>query len=161
MNDDMASVYSTTTMNTTAKEMKLQQDKLYVLDGKRAQNIIIGLTQFKPSTIGEGVNNMTDIVTAIMNLNQLNGKLDLDRLNNFAVLLPSDTEIRKLQACHETQNKAELFIKELIPFYPLLARRLETFIICQQFESEAKSLLEKMNKIIFICIKVSYYELLF
>ena len=135
--------------------VEVRPDQLFVLDGKRAQNIIIGLTQFKPSQMGDEVNNVTDILNAIMSLNRLDGKLSLDRLNNFTVLLPSDTEVKKLRSCSETRNVAELFLKDIIPYYPMIARRLQTFIICEQFASESKSLLEKMMRITDMCLKVS------
>jgi hypothetical protein len=70
-------------------------------------------------------------------------------------MLPTDTEVAQVSACPETRNAAELFVKDAATFRPLLARRLQTFLVCEQFTGNASSLLLKTNTIIDCCRKVS------
>jgi hypothetical protein len=58
----------------------IDPSRLFVLDAKRAQNITIGLTQFKGVQGGA-----TAVARAILNLHTLDGLLDCDKLSNFAV----------------------------------------------------------------------------
>jgi hypothetical protein len=128
--------------------VQIDSSKLWVLDGKRAQNIIIGLVQFK------SIGTIAEIVHNIMSLNNIGGLLDTDKLSNFSTLLPSDTEMKKLASCTQTQNQAELFIRELSPHHPLLGRRLHVFLVCEQFESHCTSVNAKIDRVLSCSIKV-------
>ena len=124
-------------------------NKMYVIDSKRSQNIIIGLVPFK------SVATTSAIIDAILSLDTLNGLLSADRLCTFASLLPTENEIKKLSICIQTKNPAELFLKMLIPHCPTITRRLETFIICEQFEEHIIGAQEKAGLVIGTATDVS------
>ena len=124
-------------------------NKMYVIDSKRSQNIIIGLNPFKT------VASTSAIIDAILSLDPLNGLLSADRLCTFASILPTENEIKKLSICIQTKNPAELFLKMLIPHCPTITRRLETFIICEQFEEHIIGAQEKAGLVIGTATDVS------
>ena len=124
--------------------------KLLVLESKRAQNIIIGLTQFK-SIASHGT-----LLKSICSLNDLHGQLNPDHLQNLSQLLPTTSEMKKLPDAEESHHPAEIFCVLASKFYPDLPKRLTCFITCLTFHENYLNLTQRMKKIIDACNEVSY-----
>lgn len=116
-----------------------QSFSLKLLEGKRAQNITIGLVAFK--SLGSHV----DIFKAICSLNNMNGKLQVDHLDNFKNLLPTDSEMKKSFLLKNVNHPAEIFIQSALIFYPELPIRLNVFTICLNFNPFATELERRMK----------------
>lgn len=121
-----------------------QPTALKILEGKRAQNIIIGLVPFK------SIGNQLDIIKAICALNTLNDQLTIDHLENFQYLLPTESELKLSHQLKQLQSKdiqhpAEVFLQAVIFFYPELPIRLKIFVICLSLQSSIQILDKRMK----------------
>jgi hypothetical protein len=125
--------------------------KLLLLEPKRAQNVIIGLTQFK------SFGSHDDLLGAICAMNSVDGKLTLDKLGNIQSLIPTPSEFKKIHQAIGSKNPAEIFFLLACEYYPQLPKRLNSFIICSNFNDIFSTLLEKMNKLIDSCNEVFTY----
>lgn len=122
--------------------------KLKVLEGKRAQNISIGLVPFR------SFGSHADLLKAICSLNNLSGQLSVDNLENFRNLLPSEAERKQSFKLQQVSHPAEVFLQTVLLFYPELPIRLNTFIICLSFgnfaeatEKKIRALMDAMNQV--------------
>ncbi len=146
-----AQSFSASASLTASTERTIKDDdkmKLFVIEAKRAQNIVIGLAQFKnyPSA--------SVYLGAVCSLRTLNGFFTADRLENLQSLLPSPTEAKKLPQAADSKHPAELFCLAAVELYPDLPRRISCFIFCENFNDTCSSLVLKMNKIIDACNQV-------
>jgi len=122
--------------------------KLYVLESRRAQNVVIGLSQYK------GQKSHKEILQAVCRLDDINGSLNIDKLQNLSPLLPTLHEAKKMIAAKESQHPAEVFFNTAIQFYPELLKRLNCFLTCLTFADTSEVLLSKMRRIIEACNEV-------
>ena len=164
--------------------------KLYVIEGKRAQNITIGLAQYKSlilscspasSSNTNNTNGNTNtntgssnaapldyniLLNAIYTLNTLNNKLCVDHLENIVPLLPTPSELKILSSAKNSQHPAEKFIYLTLQ-YANLQKRLNVFVICENFNencnfstNQAKSIISACNEVnrwfdwLFMCVCV-------
>jgi hypothetical protein len=109
-----------------------------VLDMQRSTNISIGLAYYKD------VGSMRCILNAVCSLNSMKKRLTVDRLLNLSVMLPHVVEAKALQGV-ETANKAEMFCKLAMEYYPHLAGRLSCFLTMSQFADIQQSVIPKMH----------------
>lgn len=114
---------------------------LKILEGKRAQNIAIGLVPFR------SCGSHADLMKAICGLNTLDGRLLVDNLENLRNMLPTEAELKisfRLQSpCHPS----EIFFQIALLFYPELPVRLNTFILCLSFGDHANMIDKKFRMI--------------
>lgn len=122
--------------------------KLLVLDARRAQNIVISLSQFK------GQKSHKELLEAVCRLDDLNGALNIDKLQNLVPLLPTLHEAKKMVPAKDSQHPAEVFFNTAIAYFPELLQRLNCFITCLTFADTTEVLLAKMKKIIGACNEV-------
>jgi hypothetical protein len=139
---------SESNIEDSSKKEENKKMKLYVLEPKRAQNIIIGLTQFK------SIGSHETILKCICSLNDFNGQLTADRLQNISQLLPTGPEIKKLPDAAESQHPAEVFCILAARYFPELSKRLTCFMICSTFSETCSALVGKMKKVIDACNEV-------
>lgn len=123
--------------------------KLLLLDPKRAQNIVIGLSQFKSLAQSHDV-----ILEAVCRLDSLTGKLNVDNLGNLQNIIPTATEMKMINQLKDSKHPAEVFYQICQAYYPDLPRRLKSFIVISNFEDVFRTLIEKMNKLIDCCNEV-------
>ena len=109
-----------------------------VLDMQRSTNISIGLAYYKD------VGSMRCILNAVCSLHSMNKRLTMDRLLNLSVMLPHLSEARALQGV-ETSNKAEMFCKLAMEYYPHLAGRLSCFLTMSQFAEIQQTVIPKLQ----------------
>ncbi|RYH28725.1 hypothetical protein EON65_11165 [archaeon] len=121
-----------------AKPSKLN---LQVLEGKRAQNISIGLVTFR------SVGSHVDILKAICALNGMDGNLHVDNLENLKTLLPTESELKLLHRLNHPTHPSETFFQVVLLFYPELPFRLNTFITCLAFTDYTVSIEKKLRMI--------------
>jgi ankyrin repeat protein len=126
--------------------------KLFVLEPKRAQNIIIGLTQFK------SIASHSSLLRSICSLNDLNGQLTSDRLQNISQLLPTVSEMKKLPDAKDSHHPAEVFCTLASKYYPDLPKRLTCFLTCTTFQEAYVTLTQKMKKVIEACNEVNFFH---
>ena len=125
----------------TSKSLRHKGDPHHmpvVLDMQRCTNISIGLAYYKD------VGSMRCILNALCSLNNMKKRLTVDRLLNLSVMLPHLSEARALQGV-ETANKAEMFCKLAMEYYPHLAGRLSCFLTMSQFAEIQQSVIPKMQ----------------
>lgn len=122
---------------------------LKLLEGKRAQNITIGLVAFK--CFGSHV----DVIKGICSLRDFDGKLTADHLQNFKSLLPTESEVKKSFLLKNVNHPAEIFVQSALIFYPELPLRLDAFVICLNFTSFATELEKRMKIIMEVINQVS------
>lgn len=110
---------------------------LLLLEPRRAQNVVIGLTAFRHLSAGGGDgggHSMLRVLQAVCALSDMDGQLTADLLDQLRVLLPSESEVKRahlLAPPASPQHPAELFAKASLLFYPELPLRLATFVsIC-------------------------------
>jgi hypothetical protein len=128
----------------TAKEAL----QLKHIDKKRAQNIVIGLNPFK--SLGSHV----DLLKALCSLNDLNGKITADSIDNFRTLLPTDAELKRIDKIKGSKHPAEMFFQAVMMFYPELPLRLTCFSACLNFPSNCAALHARSRKLINACNQV-------
>jgi hypothetical protein len=128
----------------TAKEAL----QLKHIDKKRAQNIVIGLNPFK--SLGSHV----DLLKALCSLNDLNGKITADSIDNFRTLLPTDAELKRIDKIKGSKHPAEMFFQAVMMFYPELPLRLTCFSACLNFPSNCEALHARSRKLINACNQV-------
>lgn len=128
-------------MTNPDKLIPKQTFSLKLLEGKRAQNITIGLVAFK------GFGSHIDVIKAICSLNDFHGKLSSDHLQNFKSLLPTESEVKKSFLLKNVNHPAEIFVQSALIFYPELPLRLDAFVICLNFNSFASELEKRMKLI--------------
>jgi hypothetical protein len=109
-----------------------------VLDIQRATNISIGLVHFKE------FGSIRNILNSICSLDDLHGRLTSDKLLNFSNMLPTLDELKLLQNLPHTNNKAELFCKIVIEYYPYLPSRLHSFLTIKQYQEMSQKILPKI-----------------
>jgi hypothetical protein len=97
------------------------------LDRKRAQNIVIGLNPFK------GLGSHVELLKALCSLNDLNGKITSDSIDNFRTLLPTEAEMKRIDKVKGSKHPAEVFFQAVMLFYPELPMRLTCFSACLNF----------------------------
>jgi hypothetical protein len=122
--------------------------QLLVLDPRRAQNIVIGLSQYK------GQKSHKQLLEAVCRLDDLDGGLNIDKLQNLMPLLPTLHEAKKMAPARGSQHPAEVFFNTAIIYYPELLKRLDCFVTCLTFADTAEGLLAKMKRIIEACNEV-------
>ena len=122
--------------------------RLLVLDGKRAQNVVIGLAQFKSFASHDA------LLGAVCAMDDLRGLLNGDKLQNLSQLVPSIPESRKIHGMEGSEHPAELFFMVANKFYPDLPKRLSCFLTCCTFQEAYDSIMTKMKKIIDACNEV-------
>jgi formin 2 len=122
--------------------------KLVALEGKRAQNIVIGLSQYK------SFGSYSILLSAICSLDNLNGTLTLDHAENLVSLLPTVSELKKVVDMSQSKHPAELFFLLAKDFYPELPRRLNCFIMTQHFENYCLATENKMKALNAACSEV-------
>jgi hypothetical protein len=125
---------------------------LKLLEGKRAQNIAIGLVAFK--CFGSHV----DVIKAICSLNDFNGRLTADHLANFKGLLPTESEVKKSFLLKNVNHPAEIFVQSALIFYPELPLRLDAFVICLNFTSFASELEKRMKILMEVINQVCFSQ---
>ena len=138
--------------NPNAQEKVKTQDmqsKLVLLNRSRAQNISIGLLAFKEfgSTI--------DFLRSIITFDTINGRVTADLLDNFQYLLPTESELKRLQDIPVSFHPAEVFMQEVALFYPDLPLKLQKFRTCLTLESECRGAITKHKNIVNTCNQVS------
>jgi hypothetical protein len=124
--------------------------KLFVLESRRAQNVVIGLSQFK------GQKSHKELLEAVCRLDDLGGSLDIDKLQNLIPLLPTLHEAKKMIPAKESQHPAEVFFNTAIGYYPELLKRLNCFVTCLTFADTSEVILAKMRRIIEACNEVLF-----
>jgi len=118
------------------------------LEGRRAQNISIGLVPFR--RCGTHV----ELLKAICSLNSMDGLLTADNLETFKTLLPTDSELKRIDAIDGSQHPSELFLQAAMMFYPELPHRLLCFISCLNFPTACDNTLDRSKRIINTCNQV-------
>ena len=88
-----------------------------------------------------------------MTLDKLNNKLTVDHLENVQALLPSPSEIKILPNAKKSQHPAEMFLCLTLDYLDL-PRRLNIFIICENFGANCNASIEKAKAIITACNEV-------
>jgi len=135
--------------NSNSNKKKNDNDmKLFSLEGKRAQNIVIGLSQYK------SFGSYSIMLSAICSLDNLGGTLTLDHVENLVPLLPTVTELKKVIDMKDSKHPAELFFLLAKDFYPELPRRLNCFIMTQHFENYCAGTETKMRALSLACSEV-------
>jgi hypothetical protein len=122
--------------------------KLFVLESRRAQNVVIGLSQYK------GQKSHREVLEAVCRLDDLGGSLNIDKLQNLLPLLPTLHEAKKMSTAQESQHPAEVFFNTAVTYYPELLNRLHSFLTCLTFADTSEQLLGKMRRIIEACNEV-------
>lgn len=122
---------------------------LRVLEVRRAQNIAIGLVQFK------SFGSTADFLRAILSLDNYGGKVTADVLDNFSTLLPTTAEFNRILEMASSKHPVELFFQDVLPYYPELPHRLRLFRLCLTFENDCTALLLKSKNIIDTCNQVT------
>lgn len=101
---------------------------LHVLESKRAQNIVIGLVPFK------SIGSYIEVIKAVCSMNDCDGQLTSDHLENFRYLLPTESEVKlSFKLKKGASHPAEQFMQAVLLFYPELPLRLNIFITCVNF----------------------------
>jgi hypothetical protein len=118
------------------------------LERRRAQNISIGLVPFR--RCGSHV----ELLKAICSLNSMDGLLTADNLETFKTLLPTDSELKRIDAIDGSQHPSELFLQAAMMFYPELPHRLLCFISCLNFPTACDITLDRSKRIINTCNQV-------
>jgi hypothetical protein len=126
--------------------------RLLVLDGKRAQNVVIGLAQFK------AFESHDMLLSAVCAMDEAGGLLSGDRLQNLSQLIPSVPESRKIHGMEGSEHPAELFFMVANKYFPDLPKRLACFVTCCTFEESFTGVMAKMKKIIDACNEVSDFR---
>lgn len=127
--------------------------KLHYLDPKRSQNIVIGLSQFKSLA-----SSHDEILNAICSLNDLNGKLNADRLENIRNIIPTAVEFKQISRLAQSTHPSEVFFQLCQQYFPELSKRLASFIIISTFNESTNTLVIKMNKLIDCCNEVNVFN---
>ena len=120
------------------------------LERRRAQNISIGLVPFRHC------GTHMELLKAICSLNSMDGLLTADNLETFKTLLPTDSELKRIDAIHGSQHPSELFLQAVMMFYPELPHRLLCFISCLNFNTNCDVTLDRSKRIINTCNQVMY-----
>jgi len=123
--------------------------QLYMLDAKRAQNIVIGLAQFKsvaPDTFA--------LLRAVCSLDGLSGRLTGDHLENLSPLLPTAPEMKRISDLAQSSHPAEVFVRVAASFYPELPRRLQCFSTCVHFRTSVSAAQDKARALVTACKEV-------
>ncbi|KAJ1548028.1 hypothetical protein HK096_006823 [Nowakowskiella sp. JEL0078] len=124
-----------------------------VLDLRRSNNTSISLSQFTR----RGLSN-ADISTAILNQDAMT--LSADDLQALQVLLPTSDERRKISAIGTPVlpfAPAEAFMFETMA-YPDFPQQLDAFLFRLQLGVEADELLDKLNRMLAVCLKIRSSE---
>jgi hypothetical protein len=90
--------------------------KLMVLEGRRAQNIVIALSQYK------SFGHYSKLFSAVCSLENMNGQLTIDHIENLIPLLPTLSELKQVKDIMKSKHPAEskyfiLFIILLYIYY--------------------------------------------
>ena len=133
--------------------------QLFVLDGKRAQNVVIGLAQYKsltqpPAEGGGGGGGMFALLRAVCSLDSMGGRVTADHLENLLPLLPTPAEMKRLADLAASSHPAEVFIRTAASFYPELPRRLQCFLTCCSFRQSAQACAAKARLLVTACVEV-------
>ena len=143
-----------------AKERKVPtQLQLKFLDGKRAQNVTIGLAQYK--VFKEDDEGYSRLFAAVCSHACYSNEPDLtqDHLENLENLLPSDIEQQainrltnpKTKKLSEFPHQAEKFLVESSTYLPELRSRLRCTIIASSFGSSCLKLNESISTLLDVC----------
>ncbi|CAE7500316.1 FMNL1, partial [Symbiodinium microadriaticum] len=127
--------------------------RLIVLDAKRAQNVVIGLAQFK------AFGSHDALLGAVCGMDEMSGHLNGDRLQNLSQLIPSVPESRRIHGMEGSEHPAELFFLVADKYFPDLPKRLACFITCCTFQEACDGVMAKMKKIIDACNEASGFSL--
>jgi ankyrin repeat protein len=125
-----------------------KKDRLMLIDGKRAQNVTIGLSQFK------SLGTFQELLRAVCSLDSLGGRLTIDHLENLQNILPSDSEIKDSARMIESLHPAEAFLRTAAQYCPDLPQRLHCFITCSHFGDNCANGLSRARKVITACNEV-------
>eukprot|EP01041_Mallomonas_annulata_P005865 gene5865-11842_t len=153
--DELQELFGSREMNRSRSNSKQDASKsdtgirLVVLDAKRAQNVVIGLAQFK--SFGPHAN----LFRAVCAFDKCNDQLDTEKVEKLRALLPTSSEASKLKDQRvQLTHPAEQFFKVALDFYPELPLRLNTFLSCEHFGDECENALQKVNILIDACNQV-------
>ena len=124
------------------------KDRLYLIDGKRAQNVTIALSQFKSIAPYE------DLIRAVCSLDSLGGKLSTDHLENLRSMIPVESEVKNKEVMKPSEHPAEVFLRTAVEYFPDLPMRLDCFITCSHFGANATEGLKSARKVIEACNEV-------
>ena len=130
-------------------ESKKNAMKLLLLEGKRAQNIVIGLAQYKSLAADHHT-----ILRAICSLDSLGGKISADHLENLLPLLPTPSEMKRISDIELSQHPAEVFARAAGMYFPELPRRLQCYLTTLQFRASCIEALDKAHALISACREV-------
>lgn len=133
------SIKQTSTVIRPAKDANKHLPR--ALDIQRANNIAIGLANFKDI----GSNRL--ILNAVCSLDDLHGRLSVDRLLNLSSLLPTIPEAKAVRGV-STHNKGELFAQLAVEYFPHIAGRLSCFLTMVQFSETKNSVMPKLEMLI-------------
>ena len=158
--DDVAELeklFGTQTNTSNVSVAKSRDDdklKLHLLDGKRAQNIVITLAQFRAAESHDA------LLEAACSMDTLGGLLSADKLENLGAILPSPSEVKKAHQAANSQHPAEVFFTLSIKYYPELPRRITCSIYCEHFNEVHEAVMNKMQTLIDACNQVLFFEML-
>jgi hypothetical protein len=121
------------------------------IEGKRAQNIVIGLAQFK----GLSENNYERLFRSICCLDDVDGFLTADNLENLQPLLPTDSELTAMRnMAVSLTHPAEVFMQGAAKYYPDLRSRLASTLLANSFAVDAEDVLKRSTALIDTCNQI-------
>ena len=123
--------------------------KLHFIDSRRAQNVNIGVSQFKNMVRDHAV-----LFRAISSFDNLKDQLTVDHLENLKKLLPLESEIKNYNTLANSLHPAEKFLTIACSYYPELPVRLDCFINCAHFNDNCLAALHRSRIVIDACNEV-------
>jgi hypothetical protein len=130
------------------KVSKTKTRQASLLDGKRANNIAIGLAQFR------SFQSYDDLCQAVASLDTTN--LNIEQLENMHLLLPTTAEMKQLQehsGSLEALGRAELFFVAILKVNRFAAK-LSVCLFIEQFETQALELQCMQDQFIHTCSNI-------
>jgi hypothetical protein len=82
------------------------------------------------------------------------GRITADHIDNFANLLPTEAELKRIDKIAGSKHPAELFLQTVMLFYPQLPRRLSCFAACLNFSDNCTLALARCRRLIDACNQV-------
>jgi len=119
------------------------------IDGKRAQNVTIGIQQYK----NVAADHYT-LLRAVCSLDKLHDRLKLDHLENLGALLPTPQEVKAVTLLSSSAHPAEMFLATACKFYPDLPKRLECYLHVRQLADNCEVGLGKAAKLVDACNEI-------
>jgi hypothetical protein len=132
---------------TKKKDILQESLKLYALEPKRGQNVVIGLAKFKAFSDGM----YKHLFEAVCSLDRDKKKLTPDHIEALKYLLPTPSEIKCLAAAQQSKHPAEIFAMKAIEYFPHLPKRLRCFSLVCSFAEDSSIVTAKSRQIIDSC----------